>query len=415
MATTNTTTSVVENTFNLEDRPELACIFFVVLLLSHVYVAARVTALVALQRQLGLASSRLKVLVATFPVTFATILAVRTTTHGLNNACWELVPYSYLIRFAIHISLLVFQLRAFIVLRWFTSCGLPKHKHRRRRTLATAFVVLFTPAVVICVLMWALKLGIQLNGVCTVGRRDGTDKWLGVSGWVWSSQAYELVFIIANMCTEVYLGRTIISLNSKRELRMATRWSTLLLVWDTLFRFEVVQAFIKAVTVAGTSTQKGMLITYGITFACCYVAGMSCLFAFAFERARIKHFKLGVCCCNGNSPVRLCRMACRRDRFTPREMRAYKQLLAKMKQENDLTLAKYYPVGSNEGIFSPRVGRRAAEMTAAPSTTRQASRKKAAVKQSTTGEQGRGGHRKGSDGALTDVQVGVNPLNAMQV
>jgi len=195
----------VENTFNLQDKPDLASIFFVTLMLCHLYVASRLLALRALERQLQLTSTRLKMLVTAFPVTFATMLAVRTSTHALNNACEELVPYSYVIRFLIHISLLCYQLRAFIVLRWFSTFGLPHQRPRRRRCLAASFVTLATPAGVICILMWVLRMGIQLNGVCTVGERDGSDTWLGISMWVWLSEVYELVFILANLATEVRL------------------------------------------------------------------------------------------------------------------------------------------------------------------------------------------------------------------
>ena len=171
---------MVENTFNLEDRPALAAVFFVFLVAAHVFVAARLLAFRVLKRQLGLVSIRLKSVVAAVPVTFATILAVRTANHKLNNACAELVPYSYLVRFFIQIALLCFQLRAFIVLRWFTTFGLPQHARKRQRFLAAAFLCMFVPACVLCGLMWGLGLGIQLNGVCTIGKEDGSDSWLGI-------------------------------------------------------------------------------------------------------------------------------------------------------------------------------------------------------------------------------------------
>ena len=151
---------MVENTFNLEDRPALAAVFFVFLVAAHVFVAARLLAFRVLKRQLGLVSIRLKSVVAAVPVTFATILAVRTANHKLNNACAELVPYSYLVRFFIQIALLCFQLRAFIVLRWFTTFGLPQHARKRQRFLAAAFLCMFVPACVLCGLMWGLGLGI---------------------------------------------------------------------------------------------------------------------------------------------------------------------------------------------------------------------------------------------------------------
>lgn len=179
VAMANATAAATENTFNLEDRPQLASVFFVCLLAAHVYVGARVLALMALRRHLQLQSVTVKIVLAAASVSFATVLALRTVNHALNNACAELVPYSYLVRFGIHISLLCFQLRAFVVLRFFDQFGWPQHQRRRRRFVVGAFVCLSTPACVLCVLMWALRLGIQLQGVCTVGASDGSDQFLG--------------------------------------------------------------------------------------------------------------------------------------------------------------------------------------------------------------------------------------------
>ena len=114
-----------------------------------------------------------------------------------------------------------------------------------------------------------------------------------------------------------------ISLNSKRELWMATRLSSALLLFDTLFRFKAVQTLV----IAGTSpddTRTGLLIAISVTFACCYVGGMSCLFAFSFERTRIKHFRLGLFC--GGNPVRLVRLAFGYDQFTRAELASYKSV-----------------------------------------------------------------------------------------
>lgn len=95
----NSTTVAVANSFNLEDGAELAAVFVACLVFAHAYVLHRVLSVNVLRTNLSTARGLgLKMFIMTFPVTFATMLGLRSTTLSLNNACWELVPYSYLIR-----------------------------------------------------------------------------------------------------------------------------------------------------------------------------------------------------------------------------------------------------------------------------------------------------------------------------
>lgn len=147
----------------------------------------------------------------------------------------------------------------------------------------------------------------------------------------------------------MYLGRSMISLNSKRELWVATRLSTALLVWDTLFRFKAVQALILASTPAG-DTRTGLLVAYSVAFACCYVVGMSCLFACSFERTRIKHFRLGLCC--GGNPVRLVRLACGCASFEQHELAGYKTVRGSLAQQAPCRLCPHASLMSQRALCS---------------------------------------------------------------
>ena len=119
---------------------------------------------------------------------------------------------------------------------------------------------------------------------------------------------------------QAFLNRSMISLNSKHELQAATRLSSLLLIWDTLFRYKALQRIIVALVDGEARTT--VLTGYAVTFACCYLFGMSTMFAWSFEAARIKHFRLGLCF-RGN-PVRLVKLACCGATFTREELAAYK-------------------------------------------------------------------------------------------
>jgi len=120
----------------------------------------------------------------------------------------------------------------------------------------------------------------------------------------------------------MYLNRSMISLNSKRELRTATRLSTALLVWDTLFRFKVVHKLLALMLGSSSSAYKTVATAYSISFACFYVGGMSLLFAFSYERTRISHFRLGFC----SNPLRVLSLACGRGKFTREELSSYDQV-----------------------------------------------------------------------------------------
>lgn len=86
---------------------------------------------------------------------------------------------------------------------------------------------------------------------------------------------------------------------------------------DALFRFKLVQKALAALLDSSSEPYKVVATTYTMTFACIYVVGTSCLFAWSFERARVHHFKL-----NPFTP-RYWRLVCRRASFSPQELAGY--------------------------------------------------------------------------------------------
>jgi len=81
-------------------------------------------------------------------------------------------------------------------------------------------------------------------------------------------------------------------LSAKLELRRASRLSTALLLWDTIFRFQVFQSIFQATMDPKSSDFKTASTVFNVLYLMTYSFGTSILFAYSFEYRRISYFQL---------------------------------------------------------------------------------------------------------------------------
>jgi hypothetical protein len=97
---------------------------------------------------------------------------------------------------------------------------------------------------------------------------------------------------VINIAVEFGLKKSIVAPRIKAELHFATRLAITLLVWDSVFRWELVHLFLEIFMSSESEIFVDIIRIFSLTFACTYVYGVSTLLSYAYERRRIAAFGL---------------------------------------------------------------------------------------------------------------------------
>ncbi len=272
----------VENTFNFEDQILLPLVFNVLLLLGVLYVVYRVIVLFALRhhfkRERG--GFFFKVVISSFPASFAILLMIRSINHYLNNLCVVWIPIAYFIRNCIYASTGAYLSIALIPLLTRQMQLQPTRMSRAKRVLIplVIFVALVAPGLIFVAVMAVGRLGVAMNGVCTL---TSSASVLGVSAAVWLETGIESVVLGINLIAAIRLHWSTLPGRFRAEVRALLFWGSALLFWDILTRFGIWTLLSRLLLPASfVGPVRGLLM---LTFPSVYVVGMSVFVAHSLE------------------------------------------------------------------------------------------------------------------------------------
>ncbi len=277
-----TTKPAAANTFNFQDQFILPFLFVFCLVLATLYVIYRTCVLIILRHHFKGARGgfRFKILISLFPCTFAILLMVRSVNHYLNNLCVVWVPIAYFIRTTIYASTVAYLSLALIPVLSRQMKVQAGTKARVRQTILPIAIhlILAGPGYVFVVVMAAARLGVAMNGVCTLSSPGSV---LDVPVAVWIETFTEASVLAVNMVATVRLHLSSIPGRYRADIRNVVFWGSFLLMWDILTRFGIWTRLADvALPGAFLGDFKKVLM---IGFPTIYVAGMSAFIAHSLE------------------------------------------------------------------------------------------------------------------------------------